>query len=35
MKLYYKIILFWNQEDEAFIAEFPELPGCIADGSTY
>ena len=35
MKLHYKIILFWSQEDEAFIAEVPELPGCMADGSTY
>jgi predicted RNase H-like HicB family nuclease len=35
MKLHYQIILFWSQEDEAFIAEFPELLGCIADGSTY
>jgi predicted RNase H-like HicB family nuclease len=35
MKLHYKIILFWSQEDDAFIAELPELPGCIADASTY
>lgn len=35
MKLYYKIILYWSQEDEAFIAEVPELPGCAADGETY
>ena len=35
MRLHYKIILFWSQEDEAFIAEVPELPGCMADGSTY
>ena len=35
MKLHYEIILFWSTEDEAFIAEVPEIPGCMADGSTY
>jgi len=31
----YEIILFWSEEDDAFIAEVPELPGCMADGKTY
>ena len=31
----YEIILYWSEEDQAFIAEIPELPGCMADGSTY
>jgi predicted RNase H-like HicB family nuclease len=31
----YEIILYWSQEDKAFIAEVPELPGCAADGETY
>jgi predicted RNase H-like HicB family nuclease len=31
----YEIILYWSQEDQAFIAEVPELPGCMADGKTY
>lgn len=30
----YEIILYWSNEDEAFIAEVPELAGCAADGST-
>ena len=28
-------IIYWSEEDRAFIAEVPELPGCAADGSTY
>jgi len=28
----YEIILYWSEEDSAFIAEVPELAGCIADG---
>ncbi len=31
----YEIIIYWSEEDQAFIAEVPELPGCMADGATY
>ena len=30
----YEIILYWSAEDDAFIAEVPELAGCAADGGT-
>ena len=33
--LKYEVILYWSKEDNAFIAEVPELPGCMADGHTY
>ena len=35
MAIQYEIILYWSNEDQAFIAEVPELPGCAADGTTY
>ena len=31
----YEIIIYWSEEDQAFLAEAPELPGCMADGPTY
>lgn len=34
-KFRYEIIIYWSKEDNAFIAEVPELPGCLADGLTY
>ena len=31
----YEMIIYWSDEGQAFIAEVPELPGCVADGQTY
>jgi len=33
--LKYEIIIYWSEEDQAYVAEVPELPGCAADGETY
>ena len=31
----YEVIIYWSEDDQAYIAEVPELAGCIADGKTY
>jgi len=33
--LQYSMLVFWSEEDSAYLVEVPELPGCMADGSTY
>jgi predicted RNase H-like HicB family nuclease len=34
MALKYEIIMFWSTEDKVYVAEIPELPGCMAHGDT-
>jgi predicted RNase H-like HicB family nuclease len=34
MESRYELIIYWSQEDGAFVVEVPELPGCMADGTT-
>jgi predicted RNase H-like HicB family nuclease len=31
----YKLIIYWSKDDDSFVVEVPELPGCMADGQTY
>lgn len=31
----YELIIYWSTDDETFVVEVPELPGCMADGRTY
>ncbi len=31
----YEMIIYWSPEDQAYVVEVPELPGCMADGQTY
>jgi len=35
MPIKYELIIYWSDEDQAFVVEVPELPGCMADGETY
>lgn len=35
MNYRYEIIIYWSKDDNAFIAEVPELSGCMADGKSY
>jgi len=31
----YELVIYWSNDDQRFIVEVPELPGCMADGLTY
>lgn len=31
----YELVIYWSNDDQCFIVEVPELPGCMADGATY
>lgn len=31
----YELIIYWSEDDQSFVVEVPELPGCMADGPTY
>ena len=31
----YELVIYWSEEDGCFLAEVPELPGCMADGASY
>ena len=31
----YEIIIYWSDENQTYLAEVPELPGCVADGASY
>jgi predicted RNase H-like HicB family nuclease len=31
----YEIIIYWSEDDQAYIGKVPELPGCAADGESY
>lgn len=35
MSIRYEMIIYWSDEDQSFVVEVPELPGCVADGETY
>ncbi len=35
MSMKYELVIFWSNEDQSFVVEVPELPGCMADGKTY
>ena len=35
MRTRYELIIYWSKDDESFVVEVPELPGCMADGQSY
>ena len=35
MTVQYELIIYWSSDDDAFVVEVAELPGCMADGDTY
>ncbi|MEB3310741.1 MAG: type II toxin-antitoxin system HicB family antitoxin [Snowella sp.] len=35
MMIKYELVIYWSDEDDCFVVEVPELPGCFADGKTY
>ena len=35
MLMKYELVIYWSDEDQSFVVEVPELPGCMADGETY
>lgn len=35
MSIKYELIIYWSEEDQSYVVEVPELPGCMADGETY
>ncbi|TVR57193.1 MAG: type II toxin-antitoxin system HicB family antitoxin [Spirochaetaceae bacterium] len=35
MSIRYELIIYWSDQDQTFVVEVPELPGCMADGETY
>lgn len=35
MSIRYELIVYWSEQDQSFVVEVPELPGCMADGESY
>ena len=35
MQMKYEVIIYWSEDDSAYVAQVPELPGCAADGVSY
>ena len=35
MQSRYELIIYWSKDDQCFVVEVPELPGCMADGASY
>ena len=35
MQSRFELVIYWSKDDQCFVVEVPELPGCMADGSSY